>query len=72
MNWLNRDLYPFESNYLQIEKEPLHYIDEGEGPILLFVHGSPSWSFDFRQLIKSLSKNYRCIALDHIGFGLIG
>lgn len=70
MNWLNRKLYPFKSHYLQIENQQLHYIDEGEGPILLFVHGTPSWSFDFRHLIKALSKSYRCIALDHIGFGL--
>jgi len=36
----------------------------------LFVHGTPSWSFDFRYCIKNLSSNFRCIALDHIGFGL--
>jgi len=37
---------------------------------LLFVHGTPSWSFDFRNVIKQLSGHYRCVALDHIGFGL--
>lgn len=48
----------------------MNYVDEGTGNVILFIHGTPSWSFDFRHLIKSLSKNYRCIAVDHIGFGL--
>ena len=48
----------------------MHYIDEGKGDTILFVHGTPSWSFDFRQVIKKLSPNFRCIAIDHIGFGL--
>lgn len=48
----------------------MHYVDEGEGDVLLFVHGNPSWSFEFRRLICSLSRNYRCIAVDHLGFGL--
>ena len=48
----------------------MHYIDEGEGDIILFVHGTPSWSFDYRNCIKALKKTNRCIAIDHIGFGL--
>lgn len=62
--------YPFTSRYFQVNGEQLHYIDEGKGDTLLFVHGTPSWSFDFRNVIKALSKTYRCIAIDHIGFGL--
>jgi len=49
----------------------LHYIDEGRSDhAVVMVHGNPSWSFAYRHLIKGLSKNYRCIAPDHIGFGL--
>lgn len=48
----------------------VHYIDEGKDEVLLFVHGTPTWSFNYRKLIKSLSADYRCIAIDHIGFGL--
>ena len=48
----------------------MHYVDEGEGDIILFVHGTPAWSFLYREHIAELSKNYRCIAIDHIGFGL--
>ena len=53
------------------EQESLiHYIDEGEGEAIVFLHGNPTWSFYFRKLIKSLRKHYRCIALDHLGCGL--
>jgi len=48
----------------------MHYIDEGSGDTILFVHGTPTWSFDYRYPIKKLRGNYRCIATDHIGFGL--
>ena len=62
--------YPFHPQYFSINGHPLHYIDEGQGNTLLFVHGTPSWSFDFRNVIKALSPRFRCIAIDHIGFGL--
>lgn len=48
----------------------MHYLDEGRGETLLFVHGTPSWSFDFRNVIKALRSSHRCVAIDHIGFGL--
>ena len=69
-NWLDRIEYPFISRFTRINGHRVHYIDEGKGDVLLFVHGTPSWSFDFRHQIKVLSRHYRCIALDHIGFGL--
>ena len=69
-NWLNTKEYPFAHNYITVDGAQLHYIDEGQGEVILFVHGTPSWSFEFRNVIKYLSKKYRCIALDHIGFGL--
>jgi pimeloyl-ACP methyl ester carboxylesterase len=68
--WLDKAEYPFTSRYFCVNEHNLHYIDEGLGPVILFVHGTPSWSFDFRNIIKSLSLNFRCVALDHIGFGL--
>lgn len=69
-HWLNRTEYPFSSHYFDINGYKLHYIDEGVGDVVLFVHGTPSWSFDFRNIIKALKSNYRCMAIDHIGFGL--
>ncbi len=68
--WLDREIYPFTSNYFRVNDQQLHFIDEGEGETILFVHGTPSWSFDFRHLIKALRSKFRCVAIDHIGFGL--
>ena len=68
--WLDKSEYPFTSNYFDINGTRLHYLDEGKGEVILFVHGTPSWSFDFRNTIKRLRTNFRCIAIDHIGFGL--
>lgn len=69
-HWLDKSEYPFTSNYFDVNGQKLHYIDEGEGETVLFVHGTPSWSFDYRNVIKKLKENYRCVAIDHIGFGL--
>lgn len=68
--WLDRDLYPFESHYMDLEPGSLHYIDEGTGRPILFVHGNPTWSFLYRHLITGLSNQYRCLAPDLFGFGL--
>lgn len=68
--WIDRTEYPFESRYLPVEGGRMHYVDEGQGQPILMVHGTPSWSFLYRNLVKDLSRNYRCIAPDHIGFGL--
>lgn len=68
--WLDRTEYPFTSRYFDINGQRMHYIDEGQGETLLFVHGTPSWSFEYRHLIKNLRAGNRCVAIDHIGFGL--
>ena len=48
----------------------LHYIDEGEGEPVVMLHGNPSWSFLYRNLIDSLRGSHRVIVPDHIGCGL--
>ena len=48
----------------------MHFVDEGEGEPLVFVHGNPTWSFEFRYPIQVLRSEFRCVAPDHIGFGL--
>jgi pimeloyl-ACP methyl ester carboxylesterase len=68
--WLNESLYPFSHRYIELPSCKMHYVDEGQGDILLFVHGTPAWSFLYREQIKTLRTKYRCIAVDHIGFGL--
>ncbi len=65
-----RELYPFESHYLEIGGLKLHYLDEGRGEPVVMVHGNPTWSFYYRNLVATLSDGYRAIAPDHIGCGL--
>jgi haloalkane dehalogenase len=50
----------------------MHYLDEGprEAPPVLMLHGNPTWSFYYRNLVKALSDSHRCIVPDHIGCGL--
>jgi haloalkane dehalogenase len=67
MPW--RDLYPFDPHYLTLPGGQLHYLDEGAGQPLLFVHGNPTWSFYWRNLILGLRDRNRCVAVDHIGCG---
>lgn len=62
--------YPFTSHFIDISEHRLHYLDEGEGPVVVMVHGNPTWSYYFRRAISLLSVNHRVIALDHMGCGL--
>ena len=63
--------YPFKSRYLELSNgHRMHYIDEGSGEPLVLVHGNPTWSFYYREIIKAFSPQYRVIALDHVGSGL--
>ncbi|MCK5348549.1 MAG: alpha/beta fold hydrolase [Desulfobacula sp.] len=63
------DLYPFDSNFININGHDLHYIDKGKGKPVIMVHGNPTWSFYYRHLIQTLSPSFRTIAPDHIGCG---
>jgi haloalkane dehalogenase len=65
-------LYPFESRWLNIDGIRMHFLDEGprDGPVVLMVHGNPTWSFYYRNLVLALRDRYRCIVPDHIGCGL--
>jgi haloalkane dehalogenase len=71
-----RSLYPFEPHYLDLNGLRLHYADEmkprnaKERETLLMVHGNPTWSFMFRNLITEYRDRFRVIAPDHIGCGL--
>ena len=47
----------------------VHFEDRGSGPVLLFIHGTPTYSYEYRHLIAALSNRFRCIAPDHLGFG---
>ncbi len=66
----NPALYPFESRWFDSRVGPLHYIDEGQGPTVLLMHGNPDWSFLYRKIITALGPEVRCVAPDYPGFGL--
>ncbi|WP_436933609.1 alpha/beta fold hydrolase [Halovenus marina] len=68
--WLAESAYPFDSRYFESDDGRLHYVDEGTGHPIVLVHGTPTWSFLYRNLITPLSRDYRVIAVDHLGFGL--
>jgi haloalkane dehalogenase len=65
-----RALYPFESHWLDRDGLRLHYLDEGSGEPIVMVHGNPTWSFYYRELVKEFRTTHRVIAPDHIGCGL--
>jgi haloalkane dehalogenase len=65
-----RSLYPFTSHVLPLDGQRYHYVDEGNGEPLLLVHGNPTWSFYWRNLIVPLRDRYRLVAPDHLGCGL--
>lgn len=69
--WVDDELYPFASQW----HEGIHYVDEGpahprDAPVLLFLHGNPTWSFLYRDVVRGLSDRFRCVVPDLPGFGL--
>jgi haloalkane dehalogenase len=62
-------LYPFESHFERISNHQYHYVDEGKGEPVVMLHGNPTWSFYYRELIQRLSPHFHCLAPDHIGCG---
>ncbi|NQX64178.1 haloalkane dehalogenase [Paenibacillus qinlingensis] len=61
--------YPFESRYMTVNGNQLHYIEVGSGDPVLFLHGNPTWSYTFRNIIPYVEESRRCIAVDLIGMG---
>ncbi len=65
--------YPFQQNYITVgDDHKLHYVEEGKktNPSVVMVHGNPTWSFYYRNVIKELSSSKHVIVPDHIGCGL--
>ncbi len=62
--------FPFESHYLRLDDGTrIHYVDEGQGEVIVLLHGNPTWSFLYRHIIQALRDKYRLIAFDYPGFG---
>lgn len=62
--------YPFRSNFLNLDGHNLHYVDEGQGKPILMLHGNPTWSFYYRNLVQMFSQTNRTIVPDHMGCGM--
>lgn len=63
------DIYPFEGKFLDLNGNRMHYLDEGSGDPVVMVHGNPTWSIYYRNLVFALRDSHRCIVPDHIGCG---
>ena len=64
--------YPYAGNIVTLPNGAnMHYLDEGQGPVVLMLHGNPTWSFFYRKLVDYLvEQGFRCIVPDHVGCGL--
>jgi haloalkane dehalogenase len=71
-DWFPAASYPFESHGLTVDGATIHYLDEGprDGPTLLLMHGNPTWSYLYREIVLALRDRFRCVAPDLPGFGL--
>ncbi len=67
-----QDLYPYAPHFLDVDGRAMHYVDEGpsDGGTILCVHGNPTWSFYWREIIDAYAAEARVIAVDHLGMGL--
>ncbi len=65
-----RHLYPFQPRFATVNGWRMHYLDEGQGPPVVMLHGNPTWSFYYRNLVLRLRGRFRTIVPDHIGCGL--
>jgi pimeloyl-ACP methyl ester carboxylesterase len=68
--WVDREAFHSAAASEVTPGRRVHYVDEGHGDVILFVHGTPTWSFEWRHCIREVSRTHRCIAMDNLGFGL--
>jgi pimeloyl-ACP methyl ester carboxylesterase len=68
--WL-KEIYPFTPKPFATGAGEMSYLDEGSGDeAVLMVHGNPTWSFFYRNVVLALRGRIRCIVPDHLGCGL--
>ena len=63
------ETFPFLPNFFEGNGFKMHYVDEGEGDVIICVHGQPTWGYLYRNFIPPLSKTHRVIVPDHKGYG---
>jgi cis-3-alkyl-4-acyloxetan-2-one decarboxylase len=69
MRQVPQELYPFSGQVLDLDGLRYHYLDEGHGEPVVAVHGNPTWSFYYRDLVRALRADHRVVVPDHIGCG---
>ncbi len=67
---MSPQLLPFQSRFVSVAGYRMHYIDEGTGPVVLCLHGNPTWCFLYRNVVRELRGSFRVIAPDFLGCGL--
>jgi len=63
------DTFPFAPHFSEVNGFKMHYVDEGEGDVIICLHGEPTWGYLYRNFIPKLSQTHRVIVPDHMGFG---
>jgi pimeloyl-ACP methyl ester carboxylesterase len=61
--------FPFKPNFSTCAGFRMHYVDEGQGPTILCLHGEPTWGYLYREVIPTLARNHRVIVPDYMDFG---
>ncbi|MEM7530521.1 MAG: haloalkane dehalogenase, partial [Pseudomonadota bacterium] len=61
--------FPYERQFVEVMGSRMAYVEAGEGPVVLFIHGNPTSSYLWRNVIPYVSDNHRAVALDLIGMG---
>jgi haloalkane dehalogenase len=67
--WLDRKLWPYPVRFTDTGDGPQAWYKAGSGPAVVLVHGTPTWSLEWRHVIADLAADHRVIAVDHLGFG---
>jgi pimeloyl-ACP methyl ester carboxylesterase len=65
----DHNLYPFVAKKISIQGHNLSFLDQGQGKVIVMLHGNPTWSFYYRNAVTLLQENYRVIVPDHMGCG---
>ncbi len=69
-HWLDHNAWPWTPRPLLLSEGTQHAAIEGDGNTVLLVHGTPTWSYEWRHVLRELPPEYRVVAVDHLGFGL--
>ncbi|HUF26610.1 MAG TPA: alpha/beta fold hydrolase [Gemmatimonadaceae bacterium] len=67
--WPDRESWRWPPMWVRVEGGRIHYVRAGSGPPVVFVHGTPTWSYEWRHALQAMSASHEVIALDHLGFG---